>query len=170
MRRVALILGSLALGLSACGGDRDQAAAVTYSDPFAYCAATGNADTPGAAYIGAKVPDSVAGGLKAAVGAPTDAPLDDFRRGAFWRCMNGKVYACTVGANLPCQSKADVNRAPSLPVRKYCRNNPNAEFIPAYVTGRDTIFEWRCRGGETEIVKQIATPDPRGWFYSNKGT
>jgi hypothetical protein len=75
--------------------------ASSFSDPFAYCAAAGTADTPDVRYTGPRMPDSLAQGLKKASGASADAPIEMFTTGAYWRCMDGKVYACTIGANLP---------------------------------------------------------------------
>ncbi len=79
------------------------AQAASYADPFSYCATVGTIDTPDSRYTGPAIPDSVAQGLKNASGASADAPLDIFKNGTYWRCMDGKVYACFVGANLPCE-------------------------------------------------------------------
>lgn len=78
--------------------------------------------------------------------------------------MDGKVYACTVGANLPCLDKADLGRAPAAPIVRFCRLNPAANVIPAYVTGRATVYEWRCAQGAPAIVRQLATPDAQGYL------
>jgi hypothetical protein len=112
-----------------------------------------------------KVPEVIAEGLRKAFNTP-DTPLDVYMRGTFWRCMNGKVYACTVGANLPCEAKADTNRTPTQAEKDFCQQNPNADNIPMYVTGRETVYEWRCENGKPEIVRQFAQPDARG-FLSN---
>lgn len=122
--------------------------AETYDDPFAYCRAVGTVDAPDDRYDGPAIPDLLAEKLRAAVGAPEDAPLGLFREGAIWRCMDGAVFACTVGANLPCATKADSGRTPSEPMRQFCREQPDAPVIPAVVTGRATVYGWRCAGGE----------------------
>src|SRR5262249_1040186 len=98
-----------AVVLAACAG----AGARTYSDPFAYCAAVGNVDAPDARYTGPPLPPSIVQGLRRAFGAPASAPNEAFTHGTFWRCMDGSVWACTVGANLPCQARADTSRVPS---------------------------------------------------------
>jgi hypothetical protein len=36
-------------------------------------------------------------GIRAALGAPTDAPDEWYRAGTVWRCAGGQVKACTVG-------------------------------------------------------------------------
>lgn len=142
------------------------ATSMTFTDPFAYCGVVGNIDTPDARYTGAKVPESVARGLMKAVNAPANAPLGQFIEASFWRCMGGKVYACTVGANLPCESKADLSRIPIQPMVDFCRTNPDSEFIPAVATGRTTVFQWRCTAGAPAIVRQVSQPDARGFIAS----
>ena len=145
-------------------GGSDQPAGFT--DPFAYCAAVGTIDEPNSRYAGPKVPELVARGLMKAFGAPAAAPVEPFLHNTFWRCMGGVVYACTVGANLPCQERADVSRAPTESMVNFCRNNPQAEVIPAVVTGRTTVYEWTCTNGRPEVARQFAHPDARG-FLSN---
>jgi hypothetical protein len=137
-----------------------------FTDPFAYCAAVGTIDAPDARYSGPKVPKAVAQGLRKALGVSTAAPLEPFLHNTFWRCMNGVVYACTVGANLPCQERADTSRKPTESMTNFCHNNPQAEVIPAVVTGRATAYEWRCAKGRPEAVRQFVQPDARG-FLSN---
>lgn len=162
-----LLLGGLAAcarsapaGLPAPRGAR----AATYTDPFAYCAAVGTIDAPDARYTGPRVPLTIAKGLRQALQLPDTAPLEPLLRNSFWRCMGGQVYACTVGANLPCQAKADTSRAPAQAMIEWCRQNPTAAAIPAYVTGRSTVYLWRCRAGAPEIVRQITSPDARGYL------
>src|SRR3982751_789358 len=94
------IVGAL-LG-HAAAGNLARAEVASFSGPFAYCAAVGTADTPGPRCTGPAMPEAVARGLRAAFGAPAHAPLDPFLEQSVWRCMGGKVYACTFGANLPC--------------------------------------------------------------------
>ena len=144
----------------------------TFTDPFAYCRAVVTIDSPDARYTGAKMPDVVAKGLQKASGAAPDAPLQVFIQNSFWRCMDGKVYACTVGANLPCDSKANVSKTPTQEEVDYCKSSPDSEFIPAVVTGHDTIYAWRCTGGAPAIVKPVFTTDAQGfiaeiWYVIN---
>lgn len=136
----------------------------TFADPFAYCATVGTIDAPDARYSGPKMPDVIVKGLMKATNASPDAPLDLFARNSFWRCMDGKVYACTVGANLPCESKADTGKTPNDGIAEWCKSNPSSDFIPAASTGRETVYEWRCASGAPQIVKQVFTPDARGFI------
>ena len=154
---------NITLAASPAPGSGPQA---RFSDPFAYCAALGTIDAPDSRYTGPKVPDVVAQGLKKAFGAPADAPLAPFLRDTFWHCMDGQVYACTVGANLPCQERADVSRKPTPGMSDFCKDHPHAEAIPAVATGRATVYAWKCANGVPEVVRQFAQPDARG-FLSN---
>jgi iron complex transport system substrate-binding protein len=138
------------------------ASQTTFTDPFAYCGSVGNIDTPGANYTGDRVPQSVIDGLLKALGNPS-TPTDTFIQGTFWRCMGGKVYACNVGANIPCESKADTNKTPTQAERDYCQQHPTADNIPAFVTGHATVYEWACKSGTPEIVKQLLQVDAQGY-------
>jgi hypothetical protein len=134
-----------------------------YTDPFAYCVAVGTADTPGPDYVGPQVPESVAQGLQKALNAP-DTPIDVLENGSIWRCMDGSVYACFVGANLPCEARANTDRTPTQEEIDYCQQNPGSDFIPAVVTGRETVYEWRCLNGAPDIVEQLTQPDAQGFL------
>lgn len=166
MRKLpVMLLLTLTLLLAACSRPGESPSTTrTFTDPFAYCAAVGTIDTPDDRYQGPKVPLAVAQGLRRAFGLPATAPIEPFMRGTYFRCMDGKVYACNVGANLPCLEKADVSRTPSAGMSRYCEANPNVEFIPAYVTGRATVFAWRCSQGKAQVVRQVAKPDARGFL------
>lgn len=134
------------------------------ADPFAYCAMVGSIDAPDARYTGPQVPDAVLSGLIQAAQISPTRPKDVLAQSSFWRCMNGKVYACTVGANLPCQEKADTSKTASAAVNDFCKANPASGSIPAAVTGRATVYDWKCANGKPEIVKQMFDPDARGFI------
>lgn len=137
-----------------------------FDDPFAYCRAVGTIDAPDARYRGPALPESVVRGLAKAFGAPPDAPLAPFERGTSWRCMDGGVYACNVGANLPCSEKPEPDPAPTDAMRGYCADNPDADFIPMYVTGHATLYEWSCADKDPRRGKRIAELDARGYIAS----
>jgi hypothetical protein len=134
-----------------------------YPDPFAYCAAVGTIDVPDAGYVGPALPEGVINGLQKALGLP-GTPAPPVAQNSFWRCMGGKVYACTVGANLPCQEKADTGKTPNAEMVAFCKAQANAEVIPAVVTGRATVYEWRCKDGKPEVVKQVMNVDAQGYL------
>ena len=136
---------------------------VAADDPFFYCEAVGTIDTPDERFTGAEVPDVIAEGVRAAFGAE-DVDLEVYQRGTFWRCMDGKVYACNVGANLPCKSKADVSREPTQPMIDFCADNTGSDYIPAVVTGRTTVYEWACDDTTPVIVDIVTEVDGQGYL------
>ena len=137
--------------------------ATTFTDPFAYCAVVGNMDQPDARYVGQPMPEEIAKALRTVSGSAPDAPLDLFLQGSYWRCMDGQVYGCFVGANIPCWSKADTDRTPTGAETEFCQAQPNADTIPAAVTGHETVYEWRCKDGIPEVVRQVLQVDSRGF-------
>ena len=149
--------------ISCKAGDSGAATAKTYDSPYAYCQAVGTIDAPGKEYTGPAVPESMAVALKKAWGSPESAPLDTFIKGTYWRCMDGKVYACNVGANLPCDEKADVSKEPTQGMKDYCKENAGSDFIPMYVTGHSTIYDWKCDGTTPVAGKAFAEVDKQGY-------
>ena len=135
----------------------------SYEDPFDYCAAVGTIDMPDDRYSGTEMPEAVIEAMIEQGIVSADTP-SEFQGNAVWRCMNGSVWVCHFGANLPCLEKADTGEEPSEEMNAYCQENPTAEYLPAYVTGRATVYEWKCSNGEAEIVKQIAEVDARGYL------
>ncbi|HOC21948.1 MAG TPA: hypothetical protein PKL16_10655 [Anaerolineae bacterium] len=134
-----------------------------YADPFAYCAAVGTVDAPDARYNGPEMPDSVIQGLIQQGVISADAPAE-FQKSAVWRCMDGQVWACHFGANLPCLEKADTSQTPTSEMESFCATNPTAEGIPAAVTGRATVYEWKCTDGKPEVGQQLFHVDAQGFL------
>lgn len=139
------------------------AAGVAQDDPVAYCRAAGTIDAPDVRYLGPQVPDWMAAAVRAHLRAPDYLPLDAYRT-ATWRCADGAVLACAPGANLPCGEKADADRTPREGLRAFCRANPDSDFAPMAVTGRATLYDWRCRAGAPEIVGARARADAQGFI------
>lgn len=78
------------------------------------------------------------------------------------RHMDGKVYLCQRGANIPCDSKADrskVNRG----AENYCRENLTASEVPAYATGHRTVYGWKCVDGHAERGPMLIATDRRNF-------
>jgi putative hemolysin len=140
-----------------------EAGPSSYDDPFAYCAAVGTVDVPDERYNGPQMPDSIVQAMIRQGIVTADAP-PDFQKNAVWRCMDNSVWACHFGANLPCTEKADTSQTPTSAMEDYCKTNPTAEGIPAAVTGRATVYEWRCTDGKPQVVKQLFTSDPQGYL------
>ena len=135
-----------------------------FTDPLNYCKCTGSIDMPDKRYKGEKIPESMLRGIRRSMNLGDDVPADYIRQTTFWRCMDSKVFICMVGANLPCMEKADMTRTPSEAMLQFCKTNPGQDYIPAYVTGHTTVYEWRCSGKEPFITKQLSKPDARGFL------
>ncbi len=138
--------------------------AAQFSDAFSYCAAVGTLDSPDARYTGPRTPEAVLTGLRQALNIPATTPNDQFERSTFWRCMGGKVYACNVGANIPCTTKAVTDKTPTQAMNDYCKANPKSDFLPAVVTGRATVYSWQCTDGTPTIAKELTKPDAAGFL------
>lgn len=143
-------------GTTPAVGATSRATTATYADAFAYCAAGGTVDAPDARYTGPQYPPAVIDGLAKASGHPVASGA------APWRCVNGDVWACTVGANLPC-GKIDTSKTATDAMNGYCAANPDSPFIPAYVSGHDTAYEWSCDGAKAVAGRQVITVDARGF-------
>jgi hypothetical protein len=84
------------------------------------------------------------------------------QRSTVVRCMDGKLWACNIGANLPC---GKANTATALPAGDdWCKQNPNSDFIPAYITGHDSAENWRCTNGAPAITGPTAPIDAQGYL------
>jgi hypothetical protein len=128
------------------------------SDPFAYCSAIGSVETPAGG--SSPVPMALKPFLSRALGLPAGRDLRP--ESYYWRCMNGMVFVCAIGANIPCGAKADLAKR-NLGADKYCQDNPEAAFVPAYATGHETLFAWSCSLGHAVPGKRIAKLDARGY-------
>jgi hypothetical protein len=125
----------------------------------------GTIDAADTSYSGEKVPDAVIKGyLKAAGLENSTEPMDMLKAGTSWRCMDGKVYACNVGANLPCASKANTDQTPTQAMKDFCNANTDAVGIPASVTGHETVYAWSCSKGTVVLGKQLVQPDAQGFL------
>lgn len=175
-RFMQVLLMLLIAGVSACSSStslRNNTAPAptaalaqeTYDNPFAYCAAVGTVDTPDARYTGPKISEEIVNGYKTAAGLEASTePMDMFMKTTIWRCMDHQVYACNFGANLPCDSKANVSKTPSPTLEEYCKTNPDAEFIPMSETGHDTIYGWHCVKDRPEVFEQLGEVDAAGFL------
>jgi hypothetical protein len=122
--------------------------------PAAYCQRAGTNDTTH------PIPEALVPAVNAAFGTrmPASVAMDT----TVFRCADHRVIVCTVGANLPC-GKADTSRAPNSGAIRWCRDNPDADFVPAAITGHDTIYTWRCHAGAPQIARQTLHVDPHGF-------
>ncbi len=147
MRRIAWLAALMVLALALPHPARA-------ASPAAYCRQAGTDDTLREIPVGL-VPAAVRlFGLAA-------MPPADVQRGTYFRCFESHVFICNVGANLPCGA-ADTSR--DLPAADaWCAQNPSSSFIPMYVTGHDTIYDWRCNGPKASPTKAVFHTDPRGF-------
>jgi hypothetical protein len=122
--------------------------------PAAFCARIGTDDTS------RPIPEDLVQAVNAAFAMhmPARTAMDT----TVFRCADRRVMVCTIGANLPC-GKANTGRVPNPGVIQWCRDNPDASFIPAAATGHDTIYQWRCHAGAPQIARQTLHVDPRGF-------
>ena len=103
----------------------------------AYCRAHPNADSPAKDFYGPKFQFGM-------------TPREVARGGGNdWRCMDGRVWICHIGADGRACNKLSSDPAPSQPVREFCAANPGADFVPMFVIG-DSATTWRCHGPTPE--------------------
>jgi hypothetical protein len=136
-------------------------------NPFAYCSAVRNIDTPVGG--GSPIPSALNPYLAKALGLSPNLAITP--ESYFWRCMSGAVYVCAIGANIPCEAKADRAKR-NLGAEHYCRENHDAPFVPAYATGHASIYSWSCSAGKAVRGKSSAKVDQRGfradfWYRLN---
>lgn len=86
---------------------------------------------------------------------------DSWETQAQYRCMNGKVMVCFVGANLPCVRMNAKRENPGADL--FCRDNPDAGSVPAYAIGHDSTHAYRCRNGKAEVTGTTWQLDQRGF-------
>jgi hypothetical protein len=109
------------------------------------------------------IPESLVPAVNTVFGIsmPTDVAI----RATVFRCANSHVLVCTTGANLPC-GPANTSRTPGAGEVNWCRDHPDAAFIPMVATGHDTIYAWRCHSTAPQIVRQVQDVDTRGFIAS----
>jgi hypothetical protein len=93
--------------------------------------------------------------------APNPPDERAIEAGAHIRCMDGRLLACFTGANLPCEKMSTARDNPGAVA--FCRANPEADAVPAFATGHDTIYGYRCRSGRPDITGTVFPLDRRGF-------
>jgi hypothetical protein len=132
-RLAAAIIATAGLAGFALGADAHAAQTVA-----GYCRAHPDEDFPAKAFYGPKFQFGM-------------TPREVARHGAnAWRCADGRVWICHIGADGRACNRLNPDPAPAQPVREFCTANPGADFVPMVVVG-DSATTWRCRG---------ATPEP----------
>jgi hypothetical protein len=126
--------------------------------PAAFCARNVNDDAL------RPIPEALVAAAGIALGA-TMPPAVAIKTTVF-RCANGHVLVCTVGANLVC-GRANSSRAPARGQLDWCRHHRNEAVIPLVASGHDTIYAWRCQDGAPQIGRQVLDVDARGFIVQN---
>lgn len=107
------------------------------------------------------LPLAYVGRVKQAFGLHAISPTE-VQKLTVARCMGGHLYACFVGANLPC---GPANTSAHLPAAtSWCQENPNTDFIPASITGHDSAYNWSCAHGHAQITAPSAPLDADGFL------
>jgi hypothetical protein len=85
----------------------------------------------------------------------------EFGTQAQYRCMDGKVMVCFIGANLPC---AKINTARGNPgADAFCKTAADEVPVAAYATGHDSAYSFKCRGGRAVVDHETWKLDKRGF-------
>src|SRR5271167_3474406 len=155
MPRAASVQRKLAAALTLAAVAGAPIAVAHAEQPAAVCVRIGTDDAL------RPIPESLVPAVNATFGTamPTRVAVDT----TVFRCADGHVFVCTAGANLPC-GRANASRTPGPGMVDWCREHPDAEFIPAVATGHDTIYVWQCRDGAPRIGRRILEVDARGFI------
>lgn len=74
-----------------------------------------------------------------------------------WRCMHGHVYGCYIGASGRGCRVARTDEEQMLEIRKFCEQNPNADFVPNAVNY--SASSWRCNGSIPVVIESYPVDD-----------
>ena len=154
IHRVALCATLVLFGvvLLSLAGIAAPVTPAVYENPRAYCSRAGTDDTL------RTPPPALAPAIKRLFAIRGGFTL----RAAYYRCADGAVKACFVGANLPC---GKANTSKNLPaVARWCEMHPDREVIPLTVTGHDTLYSWHCVGARAATGAPHGALDARGFF------
>jgi hypothetical protein len=144
-----VILASLGVALPSHLAD---AAPAPHESPHAYCARVGTDDAL------REPPPSLAPAIRRLFNLRGNFAL----KATHYRCADGIVKVCFVGANLPCDK---ANTSKNLPaVAHWCETHPDTEFIPLYITGHNSLYSWHCIGSKAATGASRGALDARGFF------
>lgn len=138
-----------------------------YADPFAYCKAVGDRDLAcvecgddspvgDTRYVGPSVPRVITSTLRRKL----DMPSDEFP--AVWRCMNGNIWGCYLGASGRACTRPDTS-VDQRAIAQFCVQNPNSN-VPNAVN--NTPWQWTCNGSTAVIDRRYPAVqlDKRGYM------
>jgi hypothetical protein len=124
-------------------------------DPFSYCRSVKNWAAP----LEIEHPPKA---ICDSIGYPWGGPPKECA-GVTWRCQDGEVYGCEIGASGRGCMRWNTSKAPTQSLRQYCAQTPNAS-VPNAVN--DTPYSWSCRG-KTPVLDQSVPPpklDKSGYY------
>ena len=85
----------------------------------------------------------------------------EFEAQARYRCMDGKVMVCFIGANLPCTK---INTAKdNAGADAFCKQASDGVPVAAYATGHDSAYSFTCRAGRAVVDRETWQLDKRGF-------
>lgn len=134
---------------------------ITFDDPALFCAANPNIEGTNASYVGMALPSWIAGAVVGMTGAVGTTQRDAYN----WRCMDGRVLACSSSADGAACTRPSQALEPTAAILNHCRDNRNGTVPPA-VAG-NTVPIWTCRSGEPIISGYRSGVDPSGYFAEN---
>jgi len=105
------------------------------------------------------VPLALAPAVNAAFHA-TMPPAMVVRTGVI-RCADGALLACVTGANLNC-GPADTSRDNQGAIA-WCRDHPEAAFVPLFAAGHASIYAWHCAQGHAVPGRIVHPVDAQGF-------
>jgi hypothetical protein len=128
-------------------------------DPFRHCQRVVTDDSPGA--VPASLLPAFARAFNMSLAAVRELGSSHFR----YRCYQGTVMGCSLGANLNCGKAATERRNKGADA--WCRENPNDQGVPAVATGHATVYEWHCVGTRAVPGRRVSPVDDRGFETMN---
>ncbi len=83
--------------------------------------------------------------------------------GNTWRCMDGKVMVCNLGASgAACEATSRFDARRRRAFVQFCMENPDSNYI-AEAVSRGLASTWRCDG--TKPVQMTTTPVDKLGYY-----
>ncbi len=142
---------------------------VLFAPALALTSATGSAADFARKYCvqssGQSEPQAIPDELAPAVAKAFEVDVAEAKAASFYRCVDGRLLACAIGANLNC-GKADASR--EMPAASnFCRKNPDSIGIPMAITGHATIYNWRCVGPSAMAEGPVVKVDEQGYVIDN---
>ena len=92
-----------------------------------------------------------------------EAP-EAIQQAAQWRCMDGNLWFCVVGANLPCGEKADRSDAPTQAMGEdFCQAMPGLRRFRPRDRTSDGLFV-AVRDETPTVIEELFTADAQGYL------